>query len=360
MEQGFRPLQGIRVVDVSHVIAGPFATFHLAQMGADVLKIESPGGDVMRRGARGPQAFTALNAGKEKIRLDLKAPENLARVKAEVAGADVFVDNLRPGSSERLGLGWEALKAINPRLIYCSISGFGRDTERSAYDHVVQAATGMTLASGAETDPPQKIGFPLIDAGAGIIAALAIVSALRERDRRGAGMLLDVSMAGAALQLMYPLTCEALTSGTRPVRQGSQAFSGSPAADLFPTRDGRQIAFAANTPRQFLSLLQVLDIPDVARDPALFDEPLSADAPAAFLRAKDADGVKQRIAAATARIDGAEIERLCKGARVPSALVRALDEFAQQAVKDGELPTVVLEDEGTRVISPGLGFKVSG
>ena len=187
MQHDFRPLEGIRVVDVSHVIAGPFATFHLAQMGADVLKIESPAGDVMRRNARGLQAFVAFNAGKRKVRLDLATPEGLARAKAEVQGADVFVDNLRPGASERLGLGWQALKAINPRLVYCSISGFGRDVARPAYDHVVQAATGMTLASGAETDPPQKIGFPLIDAGAGIIAALAIVSALRERDRRGGG-----------------------------------------------------------------------------------------------------------------------------------------------------------------------------
>jgi len=358
MQHGFHPLDGIKVIDVSHVIAGPFATFHLAQMGADVLKIESPAGDVMRSGTRGPQAFAALNAGKRKIRLDLAEPENLAQILAEIATADVFVDNLRPGSCERLGLGWQALKAINPRLVYCSISGFGRDSNRPAYDHVVQAATGVTLASGAESDPPQKIGFPLIDAGAGIIAALAIVSALRERDRRGEGMLLDVSMAGAALQLMYPLTCDALTSGTRPVRQGSQAFSGSPAADLFPTGDGGQIAFAANTPRQFLALLDVLGIADVARDAALFEPPLAADAPAAFLRAKDPAAVKQRLAAATRTLDGAEIERRCAAARVPAAIVRPLDVFAREAVEAGELATVTLLDEGTEVISPGLGFKV--
>jgi crotonobetainyl-CoA:carnitine CoA-transferase CaiB-like acyl-CoA transferase len=105
MQSEFRPLEGVKVVDVSHVIAGPFATFHLAQMGADVLKIESPAGDVMRRGARGAQAFVALNAGKQKVRLDLGTPDGLAQAKAEVAGADVFVDNLRPRASERLGLG---------------------------------------------------------------------------------------------------------------------------------------------------------------------------------------------------------------------------------------------------------------
>lgn len=360
MTKAFKPLEGIRVVDVSHVIAGPFATFHLSQLGADVLKIESPDGDVMRRGARGPKAFVALNAGKRKVRLDLKSPEGRARALAEASGADVFVDNLRPGAIEKLGLGWDALRAINPRLVYCSISGFGRDAGRSAYDHVVQVATGMTLASGTEGEPPQKIGFPLIDAAAGIVAALAIVSALRERDRRGEGLLVDVSMAGAALQLMYPLACEALTDGVRPVRQGNQAFSGSPAADLFPTRGGGQIAFAANTPRQFLGLLAVLGLDELSRDSALFDAPLSADQPAAFLKARDPVQVKARIGARTAEFDGEDLERRLIAARVPVALVRSLEAFTRQAVDQGWIEPVVLDDEGTRVVSPGLGFKIVG
>lgn len=359
MPPKFRPLEGVRVVDVSHVIAGPFATFHLAQLGADVLKIESPAGDVMRRGARGIEAFVALNAGKRKLALDLATPEGMARIMAEIRGADVFVDNLRPGSAARLGLGWEALKAANPRLVYCSISGFGRDTARPAYDHVVQAATGMTLASGSEDDPPQKIGFPLIDAGAGIIAAMAILAGLRERDRVGHGMLLDVSMAGAALQLMYPLTCEALTNGTRPVRQGSQAFSGSPAADLFATRDGGQIALAANTPVQFLALLDVLDLAALARDPALFEAPLTASAPAAFLKARDPAAVKVRLAERVAAFDGADLEARLTAAKVPAAVVMPLDVFAREAALSGLLAATVLEEEGVRVVSPGLGFKVT-
>lgn len=354
----FRPLEGVKVLDLSHVIAGPFATFHLAQMGADVLKIESPQGDVMRRGARGPEAFLALNAGKRRITLDLTHPEGRAFAWDEAAKADVFVDNLRPGVSAALGLGWEALKAHNPRLVYCSISGFGRDVARPAYDHVVQAATGITLASGAEGQPPQKIGFPLIDAGAGIIAALAIVAALRERDRRGAGMLVDVSMAGAALQLMYPLTCDALTNGTRPVRQGNQAFSGSPAADLFPTRDGGWLALGANTPRQFLALLDVLGLADLASDPALFSTPLTPDMPAAFLRALDPMAVKAHLAAAVALCGGSDLERRLCEAKVPGALVRSLDVFAADAVAAGHLVPTILEEEGSRVVSPGLGFRV--
>jgi crotonobetainyl-CoA:carnitine CoA-transferase CaiB-like acyl-CoA transferase len=360
MLREFLPLKGIKVVDISHVIAGPFATFQLAQMGADVLKIEHiDGGDVMRRSAKGLKAFAALNAGKRKLRLDITAPADRERIVALAREADVFVDNLRPGVLEGKGLGYEALKAVNPRIVYCSISGFGRGSQgRPAYDHVVQGATGMTLATGNAGDPPTKIGFPLIDIGAGMMAALAIVSGLRERDRTGKGMLLDVSLAGAALQLMYPMTCEALTDGTDPVRAGNQAFSGSPAADLFATRDGSWIAIAANTPRQFASLLAALDLGHLARDPALFDPPLDPDAPAGFLRAKDANALKAALRACIANLDAADMESRLAAAKVPAARVRTLADFARAADRAGALAAVTLEDEGATVRSPGLGFKV--
>ncbi|MFV0297061.1 MAG: CoA transferase, partial [Hyphomicrobiaceae bacterium] len=330
-----------------------------ARRGADRRQLEPPGGAGLRRGVRGPEAVLAVPAGQAILPLDRASPEGHARIIAAIKGADVFVDNLRPGSAAKLGLGWEDLKAVNPRLVYCSISGFGRDVSRPAYDHVVQAASGMTLCSGAAEDPPSKIGFPLIDAGAGILAALAIVSALRERDRRGEGMLLDVSMASAALQLMYPLTCDALTNGTRPPRQGNQAFSGSPAADIFPTRDGGQIALGANTPAQFLRLLDVLQIAEIGQDPALFDPPLSKSSETAFLRTLDPKTVKVRLAAAVARFDADTLEAELTAARVPAAVVRALDEFARDAQAAGEIETTVLEDNGVRVVSPGLGFRVS-
>ena len=360
MPRDFLPLQGIKVVDVSHVIAGPFATFQLAQMGADVLKIEHiDGGDVMRRSAKGAKAFAALNAGKKKLRLDIKAPGDRERIVALAREADVFVDNLRPGVLEAKGLGYEALAAVNPRIVYCSISGFGRASGgRPAYDHVLQGATGMTMATGNAGDPPTKIGFPLIDIGAGMLAALAIVSGLRERDRTGRGMLLDVSLAGAALQLMYPMTCEALTEGIEPVRTGSQAFSGSPAADLFAARDGGWIAIAANTPRQFASLLAVLDLAHLAQDPALFDPPLDADAPAGFLRARAANALKAILRERLAKLDAADMEAQLTAARVPAAQIKTLAEFARAADRAGTLASVTLQDEGVSVRSPGLGFKV--
>lgn len=356
----FHPLAGIKVVDVSHVIAGPFATLHLAQMGAEVTKIENiNGGDVMRRNARGPKAFVALNAGKAKLQLDITREEGRQRILELAKAADIFVDNLRPGVLEGKGLGFEAVKAINPRIVYCSISGFGRNASgRPAYDHVVQAATGMTLATGNAGDPPTKIGFPLIDAGAGIIAALAIVAGLRERDRTGAGLLIDVSMAGAALQLMYPMTCEALTDGVVPTRTGNQAFSGSPSADVFATRDGGWIALAANTPRQLVVLLDELGLGSMARDPTVFAEPLDASGPAAMVRARDAGAVKRAISQRIAALDGAELEARLVALKVPAARVRSLPEFAGAAAEAGLLPVVTLEDEGITVKAPGLGFQV--
>jgi crotonobetainyl-CoA:carnitine CoA-transferase CaiB-like acyl-CoA transferase len=362
MTPTFRPLDGITVVDISHVIAGPFATFHLAQLGADVLKIENVnGGDVMRRGARGAKAFAALNAGKRKMRMDISSATDRDRIIELTRTADVFVDNLRPGVLEARGLGWSAMKAVNPRLIYCSISGFGRDGEgtgRPAYDHVVQAATGMTLICGEEGDPPVKISFPLIDAASGMIAAMAVLAALRERDRVGHGMLIDVSMAGAALQLMYPLTCDALTEGLVPKRAGNQAPSGSPAADVFATADGGHLAIAGNTPRQFLALLDVLGIAALARDPALFDTPPDADAPAGFLNSKNPAAIKSALRARIAEFDAGDLEARLIAAKVPAARVRALPEFAREADRSGAIAAVDLEDEGTRVRSPGLGFRV--
>ena len=373
LPHSFRPLDGIKVIDLSHVIAGPFATFQLAQMGADVCKIETvAGGDVMRRSAKGLKPFVALNAGKRKLAVDLASAAGLELVRELVRTADVLVDNLRPGALEKLGLGFEAVCALNPRIVYCSISGFGRATPRAntagaaaefagrpAYDHVVQAASGMTLSTGMAGDPPSKIGFPLIDATAGMLACMAILAGLRERDRTGRGLLLDVSMAGAALQLMYPLVCDALTDGTTPVRAGNQAHSGSPAGDVFQARNGAWIALAANTPAQFIRLLDVLGIPEVGRDPALFATPLDPQAPAAFLQAKDPAGIKAALRERIATMDAIDLERRCATVDVPAARVRSLPEFLAEAEASGAIEPVELVDEGTRVRSTGIGFKVT-
>ncbi len=363
MMAGFSPLEGVRVLDFSHVIAGPLATFFLAQLGAHVTKVENAnGGDVMRNTEKGARSFVALNAGKQALELDLSRAEDLAQARTLLAQCDVLVDNLRPGVLEKLGLGYVAALEVNPRLVYCAISGFGRASAawqgRPAYDHVVQAATGMTFMAGSEGDPPIKTGFPVVDSATGLLAAFAIVSALRDRDRTGEGCFVDVSMTGAAMQLMYTFACDALTSGEAPKRVGNQGYSGSPAADYFPTRDG-WVAVGANTPPQLLALLQELGLHEVMSDPAVFDPPLALTGKPTFVRAKDPAALKARLREAFAAMTAQEAEDRLIRRGVPVSRLRTIDEFARDARAADALACVELQSGDVSVCSPGLGFTVT-
>jgi crotonobetainyl-CoA:carnitine CoA-transferase CaiB-like acyl-CoA transferase len=351
-------LKGVRVLDFSHVIAGPFATFYLAQMGAQVTKVERPdGGDLMRRTASGLRAFTALNAGKHEFECDFATADGLARVLALARDADVLVDNYRPGVLERKGLGYDAVHALNPRLVYCAISGYGHADpsrkERGAYDHVIQALTGMTMLAGEEGDPPLKIGFPVVDAATGILGALAIVTALRERDRTGRGCFLDVSMWASALQLMYTFACDTLSTGQDIARVGNKGFSGSPAADTLRCRDGF-LAIGANTPAQVARLLQVLGV--AADEAGTLLESVAADGPR-FARARDPQRFRAVLADHLAVRDADDWERLLNDAGVPAARVRTLREFTQEAVAGGLLQPQRLGDGPAQALTPGLGWR---
>lgn len=351
-------LRGVRVLDFSHVIAGPFATFHLAQLGAEVTKVEKPGGsDVMRRHA-GARSFTAFNAGKRMREIDIATDAGRAQVLALAREADVMVDNYRPGVLGRHGLGYEDVKGANPGIVYCAISGYGYSdparTPYGAYDHVIQALTGMTMLAGSEGDPPVKTGFPVVDAATGIIGALAIVAALRERDRTGAGCFLDVSMWASALSLMYPFACETLASGQDIPRIGNKGYSGSPAADTFQCRDG-WLAVGANTPGHVARLFEVLGLPPA--DAAALLEPSTADAPA-FARARDPQAFRDLLATRLRQHSALDMEQRLNGAGVPAARVRTLREFTQEAVATGLLRPVVLGEGDAQATTPGLGWRV--
>lgn len=331
-----RPLQGIRVIDLTHVLAGPFSTHQLCMLGADVIKIEKPGqGDQTRGLAMQPEmnglapGFVALNSGKRSVVADLKTDEGRKLVEQLVATADVFVENFRPGKAAKLGLTPERLHAINPKLIYCSISGWGQigpNAQRPAYDHVVQAATGMMSLQGDNADaPPVKVGFPVIDIGTGMLAANAMLAALLRRARGDqAPIVLDVSMVDASAQLMVGAVANYWLNGVGPRRVGNQGFVGSPGADTFPTADG-WISTAANTLRQFEVLCQVLGRSDIPANRTLL--PKLPDSPDGFLSDLGSKTVREELVKAFAADSAAAWEEKLAAAGVPASKVQTVPSY---------------------------------
>lgn len=364
-----KPLEGVRVLDLSHVIAGPLASFYLAQLGAEVIKIESPqGGEVMRAARPGtgegdtPAGFVALNAGKRSLSLDIRTPQGADTVRALAATADIFIENFRPGVVAKYGLDYAAIRAVRPDIVYCSISGYGQQgawAGRGAYDHVVQALTGMMMMSGErEDDPPVKVGFPVIDVAVGMLGALSITAALQQRARTGEGQCIDASMVQASLMLMYPNASTFLTSGVAPQRVGNRGYTGSPTADTYRCADG-WLATAANTPAQFRKLCDVLGLQALCEDGRALD--LAAfNAPAGgFVVARDLDYLRARFREAFATRSAQAMEEELNAVGVPAARVRRLGEFLREA-EGGEqvaLPDWRFTQNGHTVRTPGLGFR---
>jgi crotonobetainyl-CoA:carnitine CoA-transferase CaiB-like acyl-CoA transferase len=331
-----RPLQGIRVVDLTHVLAGPFSTHQLCMLGADVIKIERPGqGDQTRGLALQPElnglapGFVALNSGKRSVVLDLKSESGIRAVEKLVATADVFVENFRPGKAAKLGLTPERLHAINPRLVYCSISGWGQvgpNASRPAYDHVIQAATGMMSLQGDNPDaPPVKVGFPVIDIGTGMLAANAILAALVRRARGDTTpIVLDVSMVDASALLMVGAVASYWLAGIAPSRVGNQGFVGSPGADTFPTADG-WISTAANTLRHFQIMCEVLGRRDILTDKTLL--PKLPDSPEAFLSGLGNKAVREELIKAFATDSASAWEARFAAAGVPASKVQTVPSY---------------------------------
>jgi crotonobetainyl-CoA:carnitine CoA-transferase CaiB-like acyl-CoA transferase len=331
-----RPLQGIRVIDLTHVLAGPFATHQLCMLGADVIKIEKPGlGDQNRGLALRPElggmapGFVAVNSGKRSMVVDLKTDEGRKTIEELVATADVFVENFRPGKAAKLGLTPDRLQAINPKLIYCSISGWGQvgpHAGRPAYDHVIQAATGMMSLQGDDPDaPPMKVGFPVIDMGAGMLASSAILAALVVRARGDdSPIVLDVSMVDASLMLMGSVAANYWISGSAPTRVGNRGFVGSPGADTFPTADG-WISTAANTLKQFRILCDVLGRRDILQDPALGQK--LPDAADGFLSNLSSKAVRDELVKAFAADTAEGWEQRLTAAGVAASKVQTLASY---------------------------------
>ena len=365
-----RALEGIRVLDLSHVIAGPTASHYLALEGAEVIKVETPGkGDILRRGRPADQldqgvsvGFAAINGGKQSLALDLKHPRGRELLSELVRGCDVFIENFRPGAIARLGFSYEDVRALRPDIVYASISGFGQEGEwapRPAYDHVVQSAMGMGWMQGEEGQDPVKVGFPVIDSASGLVAAQAILAALFRRQRLGQGARLDLSMAQAALQLMWPEVAKVVASGQDSPRVGNRGFSGSPGAATFACVDG-WVSIAANTPAQFTALCEVLGLPDLTRDAALIDQ--EALGRGGFVVGLAPAKLHAMLSEAIARQAVALFEAALTARGVPCARLRPLSEVLPDLmdhprmtlpVRETRYPQGVMRDFGGGYLADG-------
>lgn len=272
-----RLLEGIRVLDLTNVLAGPFCCYQLATLGADVIKVEVPGtGDLARELGADPvlnkrrmgTSFLAQNAGKRSVTLNLKSAAGKQVFQRLVATAQVVVENFRPGVMRRLGLDYQVLREANPALIYCAISGFGQDgplKDNPAYDQIVQGMAGVMSVTGTKDGDPLRVGYPIADTIGGLTAAFAIAAALVRRGRTGEGEFIDVSMLEATLVTMGWQVSNYLIGGIESQRAGNENMTASPSG-TFATADGL-LNIAANRQEQFETLSRVIGRLDLVGDP---------------------------------------------------------------------------------------------
>ncbi len=338
-------LPGLRILDFSRVLAGPFATMVLADLGAEVTKVERPGsGDDTR--AWGPPwdadgrstYFDAVNRNKRSVVLDLQQPAGIAQAIALAGEADVLVENFRPGLLDELGLGYEALRDANPGLIYCSITGFGssaKGRELPGYDLLVQAVGGLMSITGEPAGQPQKVGVALIDVLAGLFASVGILAALNHRHATGQGQLIRVDLLSSLLAALVNQASSYTVGGVVPQRMGNEHPSIAPYA-VFPTGVG-ELVLAVGNDRQFASLCRVLEAPQLADDARFCTNPARVSNRAA-LRAELESLLVTRSAA--------EWASLLLDARVPAGVVNDIASAFELAESLGPHPTVDLPVTG--------------
>jgi crotonobetainyl-CoA:carnitine CoA-transferase CaiB-like acyl-CoA transferase len=360
-----RPFEGLRVLDFTQVLAGPYATFQFALMGADVIKVERREGEDLRTMdmRRTPLSskfreqglmprWQAINAGKRSLTLDLQKPEAFEIIKRLAAEADVVAENFRPGVMDRIGIGYAALSAINPRLIYCAISAFGQTgPERlgPGYDGKIQAMSGIMAMTGHDATGPTRAGFAVCDLIAGQTAALGIASALYQRTHTGKGQFVDVSMLEAALAFLSSEVADFTMTGVKPGLLGNRAVSLVPTADLFKTGDGH-ILLAVNFDRQVLALMKALGRADALEDPRFADE---------MARFRNGDALRQIIEEALAAKPAREWEKILNDAGAPCASIWNLEEVIDHPQIAARKAIHQLETPDGPARFAGLGFQLA-
>ena len=328
------PLAGVKVVELARILAGPWAGQTLADLGADVLKVEAPEGDDTRRwgppfiereGDRSAAYFHATNRGKRSVTVDFRDAEGQETVRRLVADADVVIENFKVGGLAKYGLDYASLRQVNPRLVYCSITGFGQDgpyAHRAGYDFIIQGMAGLMSVTGEPDGQPQKVGVAVTDIFTGVYAATAILAALLQRDRTGEGQQIDMALMDVAASIMANQAMNYLATGVAPRKMGNAHPNLAPYA-VFDCADGWLILATGND-GQYQRLCGVLGLADMAHAPAF-----ATNADRVANRAEMTD----RLTAATRLWSKSDLLAACEAANVPAGPINDLAEvFADPQV----------------------------
>ena len=354
------PFSGVRVLDFTQVLAGPYGSYQLALLGADVIKVERREGEDMRRtplsrewAERGmAPSWLAINGNKRSLTLDLQQPAAIDIVNRLAARADVVMENFRPGVMDRLGIGYAALRGLNPRLIYCTVSGFGTTgpyRNEAGYDGKIQALSGIMSLTGHKEMGPTRAGFAVCDVLSGMTAAFAVSSALFQRTHTGEGQFIDVSMLEASLSFLSTQVADFTVAGHRQEQFGNQAISRKATANLFRAKDS-YLLLAVNNDRQYAALMQALGRADVLSDPRFSDW---------FQRAENEPALRAIIEDALASDDAKTWEKRLNDAGAPCASIWRIEEIIDhpQIVARNAMQTVETEHGPMRLM--GSGFQLA-
>jgi crotonobetainyl-CoA:carnitine CoA-transferase CaiB-like acyl-CoA transferase len=328
MTENAKPLAGIRVIELARILAGPWAGQLLADLGADVIKVEKPGeGDDTRHWGPpfvtdadgnnlGAAYYHACNRGKRSVAVDIQTAEGQGIVRRLAAGADVLIENFKLGGLAKYGLDYESLKAANPRLVYCSITGFGQTgpyAPRAGYDIMIQGMSGVMSVTGEPDGEPMKIGVAFADIFTGLYSVIAIQAALRQREATGEGAWIDMALLDSMVGVLANQAMNYLVSGVEPRRMGNTHPNVVP-YQVFPVADGH-IIIASGNDRQYRDLCRVLDLPELAEDPRFVDN---------GARIANRDALIESLGAATGKRTAADLLAALEQAKVPAGPINGL------------------------------------
>ena len=355
-----RPFANTRILDFTQVLAGPYGSYQLALLGADVIKVERREGEDMRRtplsrewADRGmAPSWLAINGNKRSLTLDLQKPAAIEIVNRLAAKADVVMENFRPGVMDRLGIGYTALSKVNPRLIYCAISGFGQTgpyRDEAGYDGKIQALSGIMSLTGHKEMGPTRAGFAVCDVLSGMTAAFAVSSALFQRVHTGQGQFIDVSMLEASLAFLSTQVADFTVAGHRQEQFGNQAISRRVTANLFRAKDS-WLLLAVNNDRQYEALMRTLGRTDVLEDPRFADW---------FKRKENEAALRAIIEAALAAADAKQWEQTLNAAGAPCASIWRIEEIIDHPQIVARGATQVAETAYGPLRLMGSGFQMA-